>query len=52
MVKNKWLLALTLVFVISMTQAVAPVQAMVGEKKNTNCISPKVVQLKGEMEKV
>lgn len=54
--KNKWLLALlvTLVFVVSMTQVAAPVQAnaMVSEKKDSVCLSPKMVQLKTDMQKV
>ncbi|WP_199794836.1 glycosyltransferase [Paenibacillus faecalis] len=52
--KNKWWLALhlTLALVFSMTQAVVPVQAMVSEKKDPDCISPKIVQLKTEMQKV
>jgi hypothetical protein len=52
-VKNKSSLALllTLALVISMTPAVS-VQAKVGEKKDTACLSPKMVQLKGDMQKV
>lgn len=52
--KNRWmpalLLSLTLVFGI--TQVTVPVQAMVSEKKASDCISRKVVQLKSEMDKV
>ena len=54
--KNKWLLALlvTLVLVVSMTQVAAPVQAnaMESEKKDSTCLSPKMVQLKADMQKV
>lgn len=53
---KKWLLALlvTLVLVVSMTQVAAPVQAnaMVSEKKDPACLSPKMVQLKADMQKV
>ncbi|MDF2926433.1 MAG: glycosyltransferase [Paenibacillaceae bacterium] len=50
--KNKWLLALTLLLVFSMTQAVRPVQAQISEKKESVCLSPKMVKLKGDMDKV
>ncbi|WNS42323.1 glycosyltransferase [Paenibacillus sp. MMS20-IR301] len=50
--KNKWLLALTLVLVLALTQAAGPVQAQAGGKKQAICLSPKMVQLKGDMEKV
>lgn len=50
--KKKWLLALTLVLVFSWTQAAGTVQAEVGGKKDTVCLSPQMVQLKGDMEKV
>ncbi|WP_199909998.1 glycosyltransferase [Paenibacillus sp. CAA11] len=52
--KNKWILALlvTLVLVLSMTQVIVPVQAMVAEKKDQNCISPQMVQLRMDMQKV
>jgi len=52
-VKNKWLLALilTLVFVSSMTPIVS-VQAKVGKEKDSICLSPQMVQLKGDMQKV
>ncbi|WP_334074557.1 MULTISPECIES: glycosyltransferase [Paenibacillus] len=51
--KNKWLLAslLTLALVIGQTSAVVSVQAKAGEKKDSTCLSPKMVQLKGEMQK-
>ncbi|GIP26523.1 hypothetical protein J23TS9_16530 [Paenibacillus sp. J23TS9] len=51
---NKWLLALplTLALVFSMTHAVASGQAKVGEKKASVCLSPKMVQLKVDMQKV
>ncbi len=52
-VKNKWLLALslTLALVFSMTPLVV-VQAKAGEEKGTTCLSPKMVQLKVDMQKV
>lgn len=52
--KNKRLLAMVLILALgfSMTQVAVPVQAMVGEKKDSVCISPKMVQLKSEMQKV
>ena len=52
--KNKRLLAMVLILALgfSMTQMAVPVQAMVGEKKDSICISPKMVQLISEMEKV
>ncbi|NOJ71798.1 glycosyltransferase [Paenibacillus alvei] len=54
--KNKWLLALlvTLVLFVCMTQVAVPVQAnaMVSEKKDPNCLSPKMVKLKTDMQKV
>ena len=48
--KNKWLLALplTLMLVISLI----PTAAAAGGKKNTVCLSPKMVQLKLDMQKV
>ncbi|TKH39675.1 glycosyltransferase [Paenibacillus polymyxa] len=51
--KNKWLLALslTLAFVFSMTPVVVA-QAKAGEEKGFTCLSPKMVQLKGDMQKV
>ncbi|MMZ44793.1 hypothetical protein D1872_63790 [compost metagenome] len=51
--KNKWLLALslTLALVFSMTPVVVA-QAKAGEEKGTTCLSPKMVQLKGDMKKV
>lgn len=53
-VKNKRLgaLLLTLALVLGMTQVAGPVQAMMVEKKDTVCISPKMVQLKTDMQKV
>lgn len=53
-VKNKRLgtLLLTLALVLGMTQVGGPVQAMMVEKKDTACISPKMVQLKTDMQKV
>ncbi|MBB3128160.1 hypothetical protein FHS19_002814 [Paenibacillus rhizosphaerae] len=52
--KNKRLKALliTLMLIFSMIQIAAPAQAMVDGKKNTICISPKMVQLKTDMQKV
>ncbi|MBE9914103.1 glycogen/starch/alpha-glucan phosphorylase [Paenibacillus donghaensis] len=52
-VKNKWLLALplTLALVVSITP-VASVQAKVAHKKVLVCLSPKMVQLKTDMQKV
>ncbi|MFC7679902.1 glycosyltransferase [Paenibacillus sp. GCM10028914] len=52
--KNKRLgtLLLTLALVLGMTQVGGPVQAMMVEKKDTACISPKMVQLKTDMQKV
>ncbi|WP_206099041.1 glycosyltransferase [Paenibacillus sp. M-152] len=51
--QNKWLLALslTLALVFSMTPVVVA-QAKAGEEKGTTCLSPKMVQLKGDMQKV
>ncbi|WP_202403962.1 glycosyltransferase [Paenibacillus sp. OT2-17] len=51
--KNKWLLALslTLALVFSMTPLVVA-QAKVGEEKDSTCLSSKMVQLKGDMQKV
>ncbi|WP_209446906.1 glycosyltransferase [Paenibacillus jamilae] len=51
--KNKWLLALslTLALVFSMTPVVVA-QAKAGEEKGSTCLSPKMVQLKGDMQKV
>ncbi len=53
-VKNMRLLALllTLVLVFSMTPAVTSVQAKAVERKDSTCLSPKMVQLKGDMQKV
>jgi hypothetical protein len=53
-VKSKWLLALplTLVLVFSMTPVIVSAQAKVGEEKDSVCLSPKMVQLKGDMRKV
>lgn len=53
-VKNKWLgaLILTLTFVLGMTQVVLPIQAMKVERKDRDCISPKMVKLKTDMQKV
>lgn len=53
-VKNKWLgaLLLTLALILGMTQVAVPVQALMVEKKDTTCISPKMVQLKSDMQKV
>ncbi|MDP4098808.1 glycosyltransferase [Paenibacillus sp. P96] len=50
--KNKWLpaLLLTLALVVSMTPAVS-VQAKAGAEKDLTCLSPKMVQLKGDMRK-
>jgi len=49
---KKWLaLLLTLTLFICMTPAM-PVQAKVGDKKDLTCISPKMVQLKVDMQKV
>ncbi|MFC9774291.1 glycosyltransferase [Paenibacillus chitinolyticus] len=52
--KNKWLVAILSisVLVFSMAPAVASVQAKVVEKKDAACLSPKMVQLKGDMQKV
>ncbi len=51
--KNKWLLALslTLALVFSMNPLVV-VQAKAGEDKGNICLSPKMVQLKVDMQKV
>lgn len=53
-VKNKWLgaLILTLALVLGMTQVAVPVQAMMVGKEDTVCITPKMVQLKTDMQKV
>ena len=50
--KNKWLpvLLLTLVLVYSMTPVVSA-QAKLSEHKDPACLSPKMVQLKGDMQK-
>ena len=45
-VKNKWLLLLTLALVFSMTPTGVSVQA-----NDSACLSPKMVQLKGDMQK-
>ncbi|PQP88339.1 hypothetical protein [Paenibacillus sp. AR247] len=52
--KNKQLKALLimLTLIFSMIQIAAPAQAMVDGKKNPVCISPKMVQLKTDMQKV
>lgn len=52
--KNKWLLALplTLALFFSMTQAVVFGQAKGSEKKAPVCLSPKMVKLKADMQKV
>ena len=50
--KNKWLLALTLVLVLTLTQSAVSVQAQAGDKKEAVCLSPTMVQLKSDMEKV
>ncbi|WP_213523500.1 hypothetical protein [Paenibacillus sp. J31TS4] len=44
--KPNWLLVLALALVFSMTPAVVTVQAQMGDKKETVCLSPKMVQLK------
>ncbi|MEE4569356.1 glycosyltransferase [Paenibacillus polymyxa] len=51
--KNKWLLALslTLALVFSMNPLVVA-QAKAGEEKGSTCLSPKMVQLKADMQKV
>ncbi|MDR9855607.1 glycosyltransferase [Paenibacillus sp. VCA1] len=52
--KNKRLQALLIIMalVFSLTQAAVPVQAQAGEKKDPTCISPKIVRLKTDMQKV
>lgn len=52
-VRNKWMLAMLLTFtlVFSMTPAVATVHAKAGEEKEAACLSPKMVQLKSDMQK-
>jgi hypothetical protein len=52
-VKNKWWLALplTLALFFGTTPAVVSVQAKVDAKKDPACLSPKMVQLKGDMQK-
>ncbi|WP_179281193.1 glycosyltransferase [Paenibacillus sp. XY044] len=52
--KNKWLkaLLLTLTLIFSITQFAIPTHAMVNEKKDSVCISPRMVQLKVDMQKV
>jgi hypothetical protein len=51
--KNKWLLSLllTLAFLFGMTPSAGSVQAKVTDKKDTACLSPKMVQLKADMQK-
>lgn len=52
--KNKWILAilLTSALVFSMMPAVVSVQAKEGNEKDSVCLSPKMVQLKTDMQKV
>jgi hypothetical protein len=50
--KKKWLLALTLALVLSVMPNPGPVQAQNADKTNTACLSPAMVQLKGDMDKV
>ncbi|MCY9590615.1 glycosyltransferase [Paenibacillus chitinolyticus] len=52
--KNKWLVAILSisVLVFSMTPAVVSAQAKAVEKKDSACLSPKMVQLKVDMQKV
>lgn len=52
--KNRRLQALLIIMalVFSVTQAAVPVQAMAVEKKDPTCISPKMVRLKTDMQKV
>ncbi|MFE4571031.1 glycosyltransferase [Paenibacillus chitinolyticus] len=52
--KNKWLVAILSisVLVFSMTPAVVSAQAKAVEKKDAACLSPKMVQLKVDMQKV
>jgi hypothetical protein len=53
-VKIKWLLALLLTFtlVISMTPEGVSAQAKMAEKQSADCISPKMMQLKVDMQRV
>ncbi|MED1792330.1 glycosyltransferase [Brevibacillus nitrificans] len=51
--KNKWILSLLLAIalVFSMLPAVGSVQAKEGAQKDSACLSPKMVQLQGDMRK-
>ncbi|GAA4859283.1 hypothetical protein GCM10023310_43110 [Paenibacillus vulneris] len=53
-VKNKWMPAflITLAVVFSVTPFVESVQAKMAEEKNSVCLSPSMVQLKTDMQKV
>lgn len=52
--RKKWLLVLPLAFALmfSLTPAVGYVHAKEGDKKDSTCLSPKMVQLKTDMQKV
>ncbi|WP_217558661.1 glycosyltransferase [Paenibacillus sp. GbtcB18] len=52
--KNKWLVTILSisVLVFSMTPAVGSAEAKAVEKKDSTCLSPKMVQLKSDMQKV
>ena len=49
--KNKWILALALALIMSMTQAAVYAQAKGKEKNDAVCLSPKMVQLRVDMQK-
>lgn len=50
--KNLLALVLALAFVFNLSPAAASMQVMASEKKDPICLSPKFVQLKGDMQKV
>jgi len=49
--KNKWILALALALIMSITQAAVYAQAKGKEKNDAVCLSPKMVQLRVDMQK-
>ncbi|QUL54869.1 glycosyltransferase [Paenibacillus tritici] len=50
--KNKWLVALVMMLVLGLTQTAVSVQAQAGVTKEAGCFSPKMVQLKSDMQRV
>lgn len=51
-VKNKWMLALLLTLALVCTMMPAVSAQATGGKKDSTCLSPKMVQLKGDMQKL